>query len=189
MVGRLLRGVDIRRIGNGNVGARNTARHISAVAGVSVALLDIAKGSVAVLTAQLAQLPRWWVLFIGLIVVLGHDFPIFLAFRGGQGMATTVGVLLVVLPMPTMVGVALGLSLRFLLHIHWDLSGVIGLGAIPLLAWLTRQPVELVLYAAALLPVIGIRRLMLTRVEPSPTASVDQQQNPASGVGPHGSRR
>jgi glycerol-3-phosphate acyltransferase PlsY len=162
LVGRLVKGVDIRRIGDGNVGARNTARQISPLAGVCVALLDIAKGSAAVLLAQAAGLPRWWVLFVGLIAVLGHDFMIFLGLQGGQGMAATVGVLVVLLPLPTAVGVAMGLTMWLLLHVNWDWSAAVGLGAIPLLAWIARLPVELVLYPVVLLPIVGIMKLVHT---------------------------
>jgi glycerol-3-phosphate acyltransferase PlsY len=162
VVGYLVSGIDIRHTGNGNVGARNTAHYVGPQAGVCVALLDIAKGSIAVWLAQGAGLSRWWVLIIGAIAVLGHDFMLFLGFQGGQGMATTVGVLLVLLPVQTTVGVVAALTMRFILHIHFDLSAAIGLGAIPLLAWLTRQPIELVLYPVALLPVIGLRKLAST---------------------------
>jgi glycerol-3-phosphate acyltransferase PlsY len=162
IVGYLARGIDIRRIGNGNIGARNTARHVGPQAGVCVALLDIAKGSLAVLLAQGAGLPHSWVLITGAIAVLGHDFMLFLGFQGGQGMATTVGVLLVLLPAQTIAGVVIALTMRFLLRIHFDLSAAVGLGAIPLLAWITRQPIELVLYPVALLPIIGLRKLAST---------------------------
>jgi len=180
VVGYLVKGVDIRRIGDGNVGARNTARHISPLAGVCVALLDIAKGSVATLLAQATGLPRWWVLFIGLIAVLGHDFMIFLGFQGGQGMAATVGVLVVLLPMPTAIGVAIGLSMWRLLHINWDLSAAVGLGAIPLLAWIARLPVELVLYPAVLLSIVGVMKLVHTYTRHNALLCSTHQEETAS---------
>jgi glycerol-3-phosphate acyltransferase PlsY len=160
VVGRLLGGVDIRRIGNGNIGARNTYRCIGRWAGICVAALDIAKGSIAVLLAKRAGLPSWWVLIVGGVAVLGHDFMLFLGFQGGQGMATSIGVLLIALPLQTLIGVCIAGFMKLILRAHFDVSFAVGLGAIPLLAWVTREPPAHVLYPIALLPVIGIRKLM-----------------------------
>jgi glycerol-3-phosphate acyltransferase PlsY len=164
IIGYLFKGVDIRRIGDGNVGARNTGRHIGPLAGVLVAVLDISKGYVAVLLAQGAGLARYWVLAVGAFAILGHDSMPLLGFRGGQGMAATVGALLAVLPIPTAIGVTAALTMRFVLGIDFDLSGAVGLGAIPLLAWIQHEPPELVLYPVALLPVIGMLKLVKTYI-------------------------
>lgn len=159
LVGHLVKGVDIRQIGDRNVGARNTFREVGALAGVAVALIDVAKGSAAVLIARRIGLQGVWVLVAGAVAVLGHDFMLFLRFRGGQGMATTVGVLLVVLPWQTLMGLcAVGIAF-FLARLSSDVSFAIGLGSIPLLAWITRLPLELVLYPIALLPIVGMRKL------------------------------
>jgi glycerol-3-phosphate acyltransferase PlsY len=160
LLSQLLRGVDIRRVGDGNIGALNTYRHISRWAGVLVALLDMAKGSTVALLAKHAGLPVRWVLVIGLVAVLGHDYMLFLGFRGGQGMATIAGVLLVVLPVPTLAGIGIALFLKYIVKLSFDMSGAIGMGAIPLLAWITEEPLVLVLYPIILLPTVGIRKLM-----------------------------
>jgi glycerol-3-phosphate acyltransferase PlsY len=160
LFGRLLKGVDIRHIGDGNIGALNTYRNISRWAGVLVALLDVAKGSAVTLLAKHAGLPLRWVLAIGAVAVLGHDFMLYLGFRGGQGMATIVGVLLVVLPVPTLAGISTALFLKYIVKLGIDVSGAIGMGIIPLLAWITQKPLELVLYPIILLPTVGIRKLM-----------------------------
>jgi glycerol-3-phosphate acyltransferase PlsY len=160
LLSRLLRGVDIRRIGDGNVGALNTYRHISRWAGVLVALLDIAKGSAVTLLARHTGLPIRWVLVVGAVAVLGHDFMLYLGFHGGQGMATIAGVLLVVLPVPTLAGIGIALFLKYVAKQSFDMSGAIGMGTIPLLAWIAQKPLELVLYPVLLLPTVGIRKLM-----------------------------
>jgi glycerol-3-phosphate acyltransferase PlsY len=93
---RALKGIDIRTVGSGNVGATNAARVLGRGPGLLVLLIDIAKGTVA------ARLPAWCLgepsgataLACGLAAVLGHNFPCFLAFRGGKGVATTLGALL-----------------------------------------------------------------------------------------------
>ncbi len=101
LVKRLKR-VDIRTIGSGNVGATNVTRVAGRGAGAVVFLLDLAKGLVAV-----GVLAPWLVqpvtaagqLGCGLAAVIGHIFPLFLKFRGGKGVATTMGVLLGVTPL------------------------------------------------------------------------------------------
>jgi glycerol-3-phosphate acyltransferase PlsY len=165
LLGRFLKGVDIRRIGDGNIGALNTYRHISHWAGILVALLDIAKGSAVTLLARHAGLPLRWVLVIGTAAVLGHDFMLYLGFRGGQGMATITGVLLVVLPVPTLAGIGIALFVKYGVKLSFDVSGAIGMGAIPLLAWNTKEPVELVVYPIILLPTVGVRKLMYIYAE------------------------
>lgn len=160
VVGRLLADVDIRQVGDGNVGARNTFLTVGRRAGIAVAALDIAKGSIAVLVARRAGLQDWSVLIAGGAAVLGHDFMLFLGFRGGQGMATTIGVLLVIFPLQTCVGLCLAGLAWLLLRGHFNVSMAIGLGSTALLAWATGKTPRRVWYPLALLPTIGIRKLM-----------------------------
>ena len=88
---------DIRRIGSGNIGATNVLRTGNKSLAVVTLLLDVGKGALVVLVVS-----RNWGfvglmdagLFAGLATVLGHNFPVWLQFRGGKGVATTMGVLL-----------------------------------------------------------------------------------------------
>ena len=98
IAGRLIKGVDIRRVGGGNVGALNTMREIGVAAGWAVLVADIAKGLVAVLIAQWLGLSVIWVFAVGFAAVAGHNWPVFLKFRGGKGVATAMGVLLTLVP-------------------------------------------------------------------------------------------
>jgi glycerol-3-phosphate acyltransferase PlsY len=85
---------DIRRIGSGNIGATNVLRTGNKGLGAATLLLDGLKGAVAVLVAgQLAGHDA--VLWAGIGAVLGHDFPVWLCFKGGKGVATSYGVLIV----------------------------------------------------------------------------------------------
>jgi glycerol-3-phosphate acyltransferase PlsY len=91
VLARLLKGVDIRTVGSGNVGATNAARVLGSWAGVVVLIVDVLKGVVAVgLIAPLigGASSAWG---CGLMAVLGHDFPVWLGGRGGKGVATTIG--------------------------------------------------------------------------------------------------
>lgn len=93
------RGIDLRVIGSGNVGATNVLRTSGVAAGVAVMCLDALKGAVAVLVAQrLTEGPATPVA-AGLAAVIGHIYPIWLRFRGGKGVATAAGVFGVLAPL------------------------------------------------------------------------------------------
>lgn len=104
-----LRGVDLRAIGSGNIGATNLARAAGAGWGVAGLLLDAAKGSAAVALARLAPGggPAWLPAVAGLAAVLGHNFTPFLRFRGGKGVATGAGAFALLAPGPLLMAAAL----------------------------------------------------------------------------------
>ena len=104
-LGRWLRGVDVRELGSRNLGATNVYRSLGPGIGIAVLLLDVAKGALpAWLVPSLplaADFPgglEWCRLSAGLAAVLGHMFTMFAGFKGGKGVATTVGVLLALSP-------------------------------------------------------------------------------------------
>ena len=103
IAGRLLKGVDIREIGDGNAGAQNVFRQLGRRIGIAVGLIDAAKGSLAVLVAQAAGLSTFTVMLAGVAAVIGHNWPVYIGFRGGRGEATTIGAFLVVLTRPTLI--------------------------------------------------------------------------------------
>jgi acyl phosphate:glycerol-3-phosphate acyltransferase len=103
IAGKLLRGKDIRKMGDSNSGAANVYRELGAKPGIVVGLVDAAKGALAVLIAQAVNLSEIWVLLAGLAVVAGHNWPFFLGFRGGKGVSTTLGVFMVVLTLPSLI--------------------------------------------------------------------------------------
>jgi glycerol-3-phosphate acyltransferase PlsY len=88
-----LKGIDLREHGSGNIGATNTLRVLGAGPGVAVLLLDVLKGCLPALLAQRLSLSPWWVMGAGLAAILGHTFSPFLRFKGGKGVATSLGVL------------------------------------------------------------------------------------------------
>jgi len=113
------KGVDIRTVGSGNIGAANVGRALGRNWGILVFFLDVAKGLVPTLLAERflagGLLPAAWDawagnaawLCVGLCTVLGHNYPVFLGFRGGKGVATSFGVALGVYPdltVPALIG-------------------------------------------------------------------------------------
>lgn len=95
VIGKAARGIDVRQFGSGNIGASNVWRTLGPTWGIIVFLLDVAKGLAPTLYAH--GIPRhaiWLPVATGLAAVLGHNFSPFLKFKGGKGVATTLGVAL-----------------------------------------------------------------------------------------------
>lgn len=92
-LGKISQNIDIRNYGSGNAGATNALRVLGKKIGILTFLLDILKGVIAVLIGRYISGFNGSLL-AGIFVVLGHDFPIFLGFKGGKGVATSFGVLL-----------------------------------------------------------------------------------------------
>ena len=93
------RGIDLREVGSGNVGAANVLRTSGARQGVLVMCLDAAKGAIAVLVADALTSGPATPVAAGLAAVIGHIYPVWLGFRGGKGVATAAGVFAVLAPL------------------------------------------------------------------------------------------
>jgi glycerol-3-phosphate acyltransferase PlsY len=93
------RGIDLRRVGSGNVGATNVLRTSGAPQAVLAMGLDAAKGAVAVLVAGALTTGPVTVVAAGLASIIGHIYPVWLGFRGGKGVATAAGVFAVLAPL------------------------------------------------------------------------------------------
>ena len=156
---KLARGVDIRTVGSGNVGATNAFRTIGAWAGVSVFVIDLFKGVVAS-----RCLPAWLLdevspamaLTSGLMAVIGHDFPCWLRFRGGKGVATTIGALIGCSPLVAGV-VAATWILFFALTRYVSIGSMMAAAAIPVSQLGAHQPLTAVGIGGLLAPLILVQ--------------------------------
>ncbi|HIP43116.1 MAG TPA: glycerol-3-phosphate 1-O-acyltransferase [Aquifex aeolicus] len=91
------KGVNLREIGSGNVGATNVSRALGKKYGILVFILDMLKGFISTLLAiKIYGLDSWITFFVGIASVVGHMYPLFFKFRGGKGVATAFGVLLAI---------------------------------------------------------------------------------------------
>jgi glycerol-3-phosphate acyltransferase PlsY len=105
-VGKLVGHIDIREHGSGNAGSTNVLRVLGVKAGALTFLGDILKSVVAVILCRLlfkTQDITSVTIYAGLGVVLGHDWPVFLKFKGGKGVASTIGLILALLNLPIIV--------------------------------------------------------------------------------------
>lgn len=94
--------IDIRKHGSGNAGATNTLRVLGIGPAISVLLLDTAKGIIAVLVGFWLSDANWVPFAGGLAAIIGHNWPIYYGFRGGKGVATTVGVFATLVFLPAL---------------------------------------------------------------------------------------
>jgi glycerol-3-phosphate acyltransferase PlsY len=161
---RALTGVDVRRHGSGNIGAANVARTAGVKVGALVALLDILKGVIPVLAGRVLGLDEIALALVGAAAVLGHDFSIFLRFRGGKGVATTLGALLALAPVATLLGMAAWLAVM-LVSRYSSVASLIALALLPVFVVATHQPLQWVCLAAGLFVLaIGKHRHNLVRL-------------------------
>lgn len=135
----LLTGRDVRQTGSGNFGAANVARAAGLKVGAVVAILDMLKGAVPVLLALLVGLDHTAVALAALAAVLGHDFSLFLRFRGGKGVATTLGVALVLAPLITVLGLLVWV-VTMLVWRYSSLASLLALALLPVAAFVTGKP-------------------------------------------------
>jgi glycerol-3-phosphate acyltransferase PlsY len=112
LFGKLLKGIDIRQHGSGNAGATNTLRVLGVGPGVTVLLLDVIKGIVAVMAIRYVEPTNQWIqVLAGIAAIVGHNWPIYFGFKGGKGIATTIGVTATLISLPAMYAGIIGLAL------------------------------------------------------------------------------
>jgi glycerol-3-phosphate acyltransferase PlsY len=155
---------DIRQQGSGNIGATNVVRVAGFKAGIWVYLLDIGKGVSAVLIVGLfhqSLLSRdLFLLCGGLAAVLGHVFPVYLRFKGGKGVNTALGVMLVLLPVETIIAFVVFLIV-VLISRFISLGSILGAISLPLVIlteriFFNRMVASVYLYVAVVLALLVI---------------------------------
>ena len=143
-LGRGLRGVDVRTLGSGNLGATNVYRSLGPGIGIATLLLDMAKGTLPVWLVPASALgngfpfgAEWCRVAVGLAAIAGHMWTVFAGFRGGKGVATTAGVLLALSPPAFCVFVAVFVAAVALTR-YISLGSMLGALAFALTLGLTR---------------------------------------------------
>ena len=167
------RGLDLRAAGSGNIGATNALRVLGKPAGVTVLGMDVLKGAVAcwgVPRLVVAWDPGWGAdaerlaLVAGIAAVLGHNYTCWLRFKGGKGIATSAGVLVVLMPVALLI--ALGIwGAVFALSRYVSLASIAAAFALPWVVWATQRSGELTVVAGALAVLaIGKHRANIRRL-------------------------
>jgi glycerol-3-phosphate acyltransferase PlsY len=170
-----LKGIDLRRVGSGNVGAANVYR----TAGLAIALIvvgvDVAKGAGSVAIAARLTSGSAVPVAAGVAAIVGHVYPIWLRFQGGKGVATACGVFWVLAPLATLISVVVFVATVWMTR-YVSLGSVIATALLPAMAWITQQapPVIAGAVAAALL-ILERHRSNLARLQDGTERRIGQK--------------
>ena len=156
-----LKGVDIRKAGSGNIGATNVFRSVSKALGITTFVLDFLKGFLPaflfpILLQRIAGVDdpaKWLALGCGAAAIAGHNWPVYLRFKGGKGVATGAGMLAGVFPHGIVIGLAVWI-LCLLLSGYVSLSSVLAALTVAVSGWL------FFLYGGSSLPVAVILSIL-----------------------------
>ena len=149
----LAKGVDIRRVGTGNVGALNAFHQIGLAGGLMVLAVDAGKGAIAILAVDWVGAPDWSVFLSAPLVVAGHNWPVFLGFRGGKGAAAIFGVSFAALPLLTLATLA-PVVLLIIFSRNVVLSAAFGFVLLNVLLVATRQGADQIALCAGLTAIV-----------------------------------
>lgn len=149
IIGKLVFKKDVRNYGSGNAGTTNMIRAFGAKIGVITFIGDALKGMFAAYLGKLlGGMDGCYI--AGIMVIIGHNWPVFLRFKGGKGVATTIGVMLYVLPIPTLICFIIGVSIAFFTRIV-SLGSLIGVSLSPIAILLVVRPFDVKLIVFSLI--------------------------------------
>ena len=150
------KGVDIRSVGSGNIGATNVFRFLGKGPGIAVLLIDALKGYLPAkflpavfLHGTTPQTLEYHSLVAGLFAVLGHNYTCWLRFKGGKGIATTAGVLLAWAPMALLMTLGSWILIFFVSR-YVSLASVLAALILPIAVWITGEPGYILVLASVL---------------------------------------
>jgi glycerol-3-phosphate acyltransferase PlsY len=159
------RGIDIRQYGTGKVGASNVMRLTSRWLAIPVAIFDIGKGALMVWAAQMLGLNAAAQVTVGVVTIIGHNWPIFLNFKGGRGVFTSLGVITMLSPW---LGLIIFVMPYTLAPIRQVALGVFfALASLPIFSWFLSQPLGIedrlpITLGFVVLALIGLFKRLIT---------------------------
>jgi glycerol-3-phosphate acyltransferase PlsY len=141
LIARGWRGIDLRHVGSGNVGAANVYRTAGRWLGVLVLLVDVAKGAVSALLARALLSPshEHAEALAGLAAIVGHIYPIWLRFVGGKGVAVAIGVFSVLAPLATAIAAGVFLAATWITR-YVSLGSILATVTLPAIEWSRGAP-------------------------------------------------
>lgn len=156
LMAKTIKGVDIRQVGSGNAGATNVLRSVGRLPALITLIVDVLKGIFVVTIVANFFYPYledldydFYRSFIGLVAVCGHIWPVWLKFKGGKGVATTLGVAIGLAPLVLLPSLFIWLVIFFTTN-YVSLASILALIAFPIIAIAFSQPLYLVLVSAAI---------------------------------------
>ena len=153
---KVRKGIDIREVDTGNMGAGSTIRQVGRREGLIVAAVDIGKGAGAVLIAQALDVSHLFVLAAGFAAILGHSYPFAIGFRGGQGVSTIIGIFLVLAPLPMLIVLGI-MGLALLLTRHIFSMTCLAAPFLPILIWIFDHSLSLIIFSLVIIAFVLFR--------------------------------
>lgn len=144
ILGKVLMHKDVREYGSGNSGATNAIRAFGAKIGVMAFVGDLLKGVVSVLIGK-SLCGATGAYLAGAFVIIGHNWPVFLKFKGGKGVAASIGVMLIISPKISLVCFVIGFCLAFFTRMV-SLGSITGMALAPIVAVIFVRPFNLQLF-------------------------------------------
>lgn len=161
--GRIFKGIDIREFGSGNVGATNVFRVIGRVHGLIALVIDILKGFLCVsyaagffLYLSPVQRPELYRVLVGMAAIAGHNWTVFLRFKGGKGVATSAGVVIGLVPKIFLLGFLVW-SIVFSVTGYVSIASIIASISVPLFTLVFGEPAEIIIFTSLLCIIIVYR--------------------------------
>ena len=164
LAARLVKGRDIRDIGEGNMGTLNALRGVGLVPGILVFIADVFKGVAAVLMARWLGVSLLVTFIAGLAAIAGHSWSVFRGFKGGRGGATAYGVLAAFAPLAGLIAFFVML-LTMVLTSNGRLSLMAGFVSLPLLMWAFDLKLLVIIYALIVPFLLAVRMLIVDRAK------------------------
>ena len=130
VISRIFGKGDPRKAGSGNIGATNVGRTSGSLAGILTLLGDVLKGALPVIVTFQIMPESLLVSLVGLAAFLGHLFPVYLGFKGGKGVATGLGVMVVICPLATLLSAAVFAVVAYLKR-YVSLASMIAAAMLP----------------------------------------------------------
>ena len=170
IIGRMKR-IDLRAVGSENLGAANVFREAGKGWGIITGLFDVGKGFLPVFLAGGLGLAPWALVLVGAAVICGHNWPIYFGFRGGRGLATTIGATAYLLPLELAIAFPLAILAGFAIkemlprvasRVHPIPAGAtVGFIVLTGVTWIFNKPAYLIVYA------FGVSLIALIRSVPN----------------------
>ena len=159
------KGIDLRRVGSGNVGAANAYRSAGLAAAIIVILVDVAKGASSVFFAARFATGAADPVAAGIAAIIGHVYPVWLRFHGGKGVATACGVFWMLAPLATAISATVFVLVVWLTR-YVSLGSIVATVVLPPLALLTDKSLAVVIGAGvAAIVIVQRHRANLSRLQ------------------------
>ncbi len=144
-LGKAIWHTDLREHGSHNIGATNAWRTLGKVAGTCIFLLDFAKGALSVYLGSLLVGTPLFMIICGILAIVGHSCSLFLKFKGGKGVATGLGVMVMLMPLPALIVFLIWLAIVKVTG-YVSLGSIVAAACVPALAWLMGYSLEFILF-------------------------------------------